>query len=297
MPIFFYLLRSTLGPEKIGQQLCNVEYGGVDCLSKIRVLVSGASGRMGREVVKAVLADVEVELVGAVDRSGVGKDVGTLVGQEPTGVMIQEDLAVAIELVNPQVVVDFTNPASVMNNVRQIIRAKVHAVVGTTGLAPENLAELNQLCGESGVNVLIAPNFAIGALLMMRFAAQAAQFFPGVEIIELHHDQKLDAPSGTAIKTAELIMAGRSDNNANAIGEEKIKGVRGGEMGGIHLHSVRLPGLIAHQEVIFGGEGQTLTIRHDSISRESFMPGVLLAVKKISERPGLTYGLDQMLFE
>lgn len=266
-------------------------------MSKIRVLVSGASGRMGREVVKAVLADAEVELVGAVDRSGVGKDVGTLIGQESTGVIIQEDLAVAIELVKPQVVVDFTNPASVMNNTRQIIQAKVHAVVGTTGLAPENLAELKKLSEQSGANVLIAPNFAVGALLMMRFAAQAAQFFPGVEIIELHHDQKLDAPSGTAIKTAELIMAGRSDNNANVIGEEKIKGVRGGEMGGIHLHSVRLPGLIAHQEVIFGGEGQTLTIRHDSISRESFMPGVLLAVKKISERPGLTYGLDQMLFE
>ncbi len=265
-------------------------------MSGIRVLVIGACGKMGREVVKAIINDSELQLVGAVDRVNVGKDAAVVAGLEPVGVAIRSDLAAALQADEPHVVVDFTAPATIMANLRLVIAARLHAVVGTTGLSRENLREIEGLCGEYGVNVLVAPNFAIGALLMMRFAAQAAKFFPDVEIIELHHDQKLDAPSGTAIKTAELILAGRKDAAPATVGEEKLPGVRGGELGGIHLHSVRLPGLIAHQEVIFGGEGQTLTIRHDSLSRESFMPGVLAAIKKISSRPGLTYGLEELLF-
>lgn len=268
-------------------------------MERIKVLVSGACGKVGREVVKAVLKDEKLELVGAVDKFNVGHDVALVAGMDPTGVLIREELAEALSVTRPQVVVDFTTPMTIMYNLRTILKARVHAVVGTTGISAEDLEELAGLSKTSGANILVAPNFAIGALLMMRFAAQAARYFPQVEIIELHHDQKLDAPSGTSIKTAEMILAGRESLNAKnpAPEEEKIKGVRGGEMGGIHLHSVRLPGLIAHQEVIFGGEGQTLTIRHDSISRESFMPGVVLAVKKIIDRPGLTYGLDQILFE
>lgn len=266
-------------------------------MSGIKVLVSGASGRMGREVCKAVLKESELQLVGAVDKMNIGKDVGSLIGSEPLNVFIQGELIAGLNSCKPQVVVDFTAPATVMNNIRTTLAAGIHVVVGTTGLTPENLQEMNELCTQFKVNALVAPNFAVGALLMMQFAATAAKYFPQVEIIELHHDQKLDAPSGTSIKTAEMILAGREKQVPSTIGEEKIKGVRGGEMGGIHLHSVRLPGLIAHQEVIFGGEGQTLTIRHDSMSRESFMPGVILAAKLVCERPGLTYGLEHYLFQ
>lgn len=266
-------------------------------MEKIKVLVSGACGKMGQEVMKAVLNDAELTLAGAVDVQNTGKDVGPIIGMEPLGVVVRNDLATAIRLDKPQVMVDFTTPMTVMNNLRMALQAKIHAVVGTTGFSSENLQEIAGLSSDSGANVLIAPNFAIGALLMMRFTAEAAKYFPQVEIIELHHDQKLDAPSGTSIKTAEMILKGRGELSQKAIGEEKIKGVRGGEMGGVHLHSIRLPGLIAHQEVIFGGQGQTLTIRHDSLSRESFMPGVVFAIKHISHRPGLTYGLDELLFE
>lgn len=265
-------------------------------MSKIKVMVSGASGRMGREVCKAVIKDEELQLVGAVDRMNIGKDIGTLIGSEPLNTTVQGELLAGLDSCKPQVVVDFTAPTTVMENIRTILAAGVHAVVGTTGLTTENLQEIESLCKKYNANALVAPNFAVGALLMMQFAATAAKYFPHVEIIELHHDQKLDAPSGTSIKTAEMILAGRDKQAPVTIGEEKIKGVRGGEMNGIRLHSVRLPGLIAHQEVIFGGEGQTLTIRHDSMSRESFMPGVVLAVKKVPERTGLTYGLEHYLF-
>ena len=265
-------------------------------MAKIKVAVIGACGRMGREVVKAVLKEADLELVGAVDQFNSGKDIATVIGSEAIGVIIRSDLAESLRLDQPEVVVDFTTPATVMGNLRVVLQAGVNAVIGTTGLSKLNLEEITALCGQYHANTLVAPNFAIGALLMMRFAVLAGQYFPQVEIIELHHDQKLDAPSGTAIKTAEMILAGREATDGVKVGEEKIQGVRGGELGGIHLHSIRLPGLIAHQEVIFGGEGQTLTIRHDSLSRESFMPGVVTAIRKIGEYPGLTYGLDKILF-
>lgn len=254
---------------------------------------------MGREVVKTVLNDPDLQLVTVVDKANGGKDIGEVIGVGATGLMVQTDLEAALRRDAPQVMVDFSTPATVLENIRTALFAKVHVVVGTTGIPTENLQEIDSWAAAAGANVLIAPNFAVGALLMMRFAALAARYFPSVEIIELHHDQKLDAPSGTAMKTADMILAGRNENKAAGIarGEEKIKGVRGGEMNGIRLHSIRLPGLIAHQEVIFGGEGQTLTIRHDSLSRESFMPGVALAVKRIEAFPGLTYGLDKILFD
>lgn len=267
-------------------------------MEKIRVLVSGCCGRMGQEVVKTVLRDAQLQLVGAVDQNQNGKDIGEVIGTDATGIIVEGNLAEAIANRNPQVMVDFTTPVAVMDNMRTAIGAGVHVVVGTTGISPADLEEIRGLCTTYRANALIAPNFAVGALLMMRFAAMAAKYFSQVEIIELHHDRKLDAPSGTSIKTAEMILAARGEAAERCIDEEeKIKGVRGGEMNGVHLHSVRLPGLIAHQEVIFGGDGQILTIRHDSLSRESFMPGVALAVKKILERPGLTYGLEHFLFE
>ncbi|NLY75243.1 MAG: 4-hydroxy-tetrahydrodipicolinate reductase [Firmicutes bacterium] len=266
-------------------------------MSEIRVLVSGACGRMGREVVKAVLREEGIRLVAAVDKVHTGKDIGNIVGLEPTGITVKNDLKKAITEDKPEVMVDFTMPATVMDNIRTGLKAGVHLVVGTTGISAEDLREIEELCADYRVNALVAPNFAVGALLMMRCATICAKYFSQVEIIELHHDQKLDAPSGTSIKTAEMILASRGLNGHSETGEEKIKGVRGGDLGGIRLHSIRLPGLIAHQEVIFGGEGQTLTIRHDSLSRESFMPGVILGIKKVVEKPGLTYGLEHFLFE
>lgn len=266
-------------------------------MGQIKVLVSGACGRMGSEVVRAVLRDSALQLVAAVDKVNTGKDIGEISGLDRIGVPVKSELAQTITEDKPDVMVDFTTPATVMENARTGLKAGVHVVVGTTGFSTEDLQELKTLCNAYKANALVAPNFAIGALLMMRCAAISAKYFSEVEIIELHHDRKLDAPSGTSIKTAEMILENRSKAGHPEIGEEKIKGVRGGEMSGIRLHSIRLPGLIAHQEVIFGGVGQTLTIRHDSLSRESFMPGVILGIKKVIEKPGLTYGLDHFLFE
>lgn len=266
-------------------------------MGQIKVLVSGACGRMGREVVRAVSGDGALKLVSAVDKVNVGRDIGEIVGVERLGLVIKSELAQGISEGKPDVMVDFTRPETVMENIRTGLKAGVHVVVGTTGLLTDDLQEIKDLCSAYRVNALVAPNFAVGALLMMRCAAISAKYFSEVEIIELHHDRKLDAPSGTAIKTAEMIMESRGKVGHPDIGEERIKGVRGGEMGGIRVHSIRLPGLIAHQEVIFGGEGQTLTIRHDSLSRESFMPGVILGIKKVIVNPGLTYGLDHFLFE
>ena len=232
-------------------------------MPKIKVLVNGANGKMGGEAVKAILKEADLELVGQTD---LGDDLG-------------DDLAKLIKETRAAVVVDFTHPATVMATARAILNGKAHAVIGTTGLTQSNLAELQKLCAKNKVNCIVAPNFAIGAVLMMKFAKEAAHYLPQVEIIELHHDKKVDAPSGTAIKTAELIQ-GEGHN---------LKGKK------VPIHSVRLQGLVAHQAVIFGGLGQTLTIRHDSISRESFMPGVVMAVRKVGKLKGLVYGLENLL--
>ncbi|MHB8183156.1 MAG: 4-hydroxy-tetrahydrodipicolinate reductase [Candidatus Desulforudaceae bacterium] len=265
----------------------------------IRVAVSGAAGRVGQEVVRAVSRENGMELVGAVDVHNIGKDAGEVVGVAPLGVEIGNDLRQMLRETGAQVVVDFTSPRAVFDNARTAIEQGVHPVIGTTGMSTGERLELQELARQAGVGGLIAPNFAIGAVLMIRFAETAASYFPAVEIIELHHDQKLDAPSGTALKTAEVIAAKRGDHRPSMIEETiKLEGTRGGEFAqGIRVHSVRLPGLVAHQEVIFGGLGQTLTIRHDSLSRESYMPGVLLAVRRVIGSKELVYGLDNLMFE
>ncbi len=245
-------------------------------MAKIKVLVNGAKGKMGSESVLAVLKEADLELVGQLD--------------------LGDDLAKAIQDTNADVVVDFTHPDSALKNTKTILQNKAHAVVGTTGLTPNNLSEIKKLCSKNKVNCIVAPNFAIGAILMMKFAKDAAHYLPEVEIIELHHDQKVDAPSGTAIKTAQLILDDRRNVKRKAVKSiEKVKNARGGIMGDIHIHSVRLQGLVAHQEVIFGGVGQTLKIRHDSISRISFMPGVVMAIRKVKKVKGLVYGLENLL--
>lgn len=266
----------------------------------IKVLVSGAAGRMGREVVKAVVNDPETQLVGAVDKFGAGRDAGELAGVEVQGVAIRDDLKTALRESGAEVAVDFSTPQAVMENIRIMVEAGVSPVVGTTGLKQEHLDRIEQLSREGGVPIFIAPNFAIGAVLMMRFAAECSKLFDSAEIIEYHHDQKLDAPSGTAFKTAQVMRAARDSDFKRIGGDEEADGSaaphsRGGEMGGVAIHSVRLAGYLAHQEVIFGMAGQTLNIRHDTITRECYMPGVLRAVKAVRNLKGLTYGLEHIL--
>ncbi|MDU0330177.1 4-hydroxy-tetrahydrodipicolinate reductase [Paenibacillus sp. 3LSP] len=264
----------------------------------IKVAVAGAAGRMGREVVKMVLQDPELQLVAAVNLSNEGIDAGTLVGLPACGVPITTNLEEALRETSPRVLVDFTTPQYAYTNTELAIRYGVSPVVGTTGFTPEQIEELDKLCHEQGIGGLIAPNFSIGAILMMRFAAQAAKYFPHLEIIEYHGDQKLDAPSGTAVKTAELIAQNRKElRQGNPNEEETIEGARGGYYNGFRIHSVRLPGVFAQQEVVFGGFGQTLKIRHDSYERAGYMPGVNLAIKKIIDCKGMIYGFDHFMDE
>ncbi|HLK60195.1 MAG TPA: 4-hydroxy-tetrahydrodipicolinate reductase [Chthonomonadaceae bacterium] len=269
----------------------------------IRVAVSGAAGRMGREVVRAITEADGLELVAAVDQQEVGIDAGALAGIGTLHVPIETDLSGALERTQPAVLVDFTLPHSVMSNVRIALAAGVSPLVGTTGLAPSDLTEIDQTAREHGIGAFVAPNFAIGAVLMMQFAAQAARYLPDVEIIELHHERKLDSPSGTALLTAKKIAEARQEAHAAPSPTptglvEKSPGARGARdtgTGDIPVHSVRLPGFVAHQEVIFGGSGQILTLRHDSLDRKSFMPGVLIAVRKVRSLTGLVIGLEHLL--
>ena len=244
----------------------------------INVAVLGARGRMGSEVVKAVEAAEGLALVAALD---MGDSLDQLKGSAA------------------HVVVDFTTPDSVMANLEFLINNGINVVVGTTGFDDAKLATVKGwLAQNPSVGVLIAPNFAIGAVLMMEFAAKAAHYFESAEIIELHHPAKVDAPSGTAARTAELMSASRKEAGLGAMPDATstaLDGARGALVGGIPVHSVRARGLVAHQEVLFGGLGETLTIRHDSIDRAGFMPGVILGVRKIVNTPGLTHGLDKFM--
>lgn len=244
----------------------------------IKVGVLGARGRMGAEVVKAVTEAADLELVAALD-------LGDSLDQFKSS--------------GAQVVVDFTTPDSVMANLEFLIANGINSVVGTTGFDSERIAKLEKLiAANSKVGVLIAPNFAIGAVLMMEFATKAAKYFESAEIIELHHPNKVDAPSGTASRTAELMSKARKEAGLTAMPDAtttSLDGARGATVGDIPVHSVRLRGLIAHQEVLLGGLGETLTIRHDSLDRAGFMPGVLLGVRKIISKPGLTIGLEKFM--
>lgn len=245
----------------------------------IRVGVLGAKGRMGSEVVRAATAATDMEVVAALD---LGDDLNKLVEAKA------------------DVVVDFTVPDSVMGNIKFLIDNGIDAVVGTTGFTAELIDEIQGWLGNAPKSgVLIAPNFGLGAVLMMRFASEAAEHFPSVEIVEIHHPKKIDAPSGTAKKTAELIAKARKRSGLGQMPdatETSLAGARGAQVDGIPIHSIRAQGAIAHQEVIFGAMGETLTIRHDSLDRSSFMPGVLLAIRKAKSHPGLTVGLDSYLF-
>ncbi|HEX9824042.1 MAG TPA: 4-hydroxy-tetrahydrodipicolinate reductase [Actinomycetota bacterium] len=248
-----------------------------------RVAVLGAFGKMGRAVVEAVRDADGLELVAAVDPSHAGE---RLEGLEVVGSL--EAVAGA------EVAVDFTRPDAVLANLEVCLARGIHAVVGTTGISPDDHERIAAWCAAGGANAIVAPNFSVGAVLSQRLAELAAPHFPAVEVIELHHDQKVDAPSGTAAATARRIAAARKESWAGP-DAESVPGVRGGAVDGVRVHSVRLPGLVAHQEILFGGLGQTLSIRHDTTDRTSFMPGVLLAIAQVASRPGLTVGLEPLL--
>ena len=243
----------------------------------IKVGVLGAKGRMGAEVVKAINSVVDLELTSALD---LGDSLGDFVTTQT------------------QVVVDFTHPDVVMENLKFLIEQNINVVVGTTGFTDDRIQQIEKWLNKKSVGVLIAPNFGLGAVLMMNFAEKAAAYFESVEIVELHHPQKADAPSGTATHTAERIAKVRKKAGLGQMPDAttaEISGARGARISDIPVHSVRLRGLVAHQEVIFGDPGETFTLRHDSIDRVGFMPGVLLGVRKIIDQPGLTLGLESLL--
>ena len=252
----------------------------------IPVVVLGAAGRMGRTVVQAVNDQADMQAVAGVDPV-----------QAEFGAPWFADMHTAIAATRPAVAVDFSHADAAATNALAALDAGVSPVIGTTGMSAEQVDAIRQRAATKRIGAFIAPNFAIGAVLMMEMAKLAAPHLDHVEIIEYHHNAKIDAPSGTAARTADLILEARSGNPAIDGKTQKfaIDGVRGGVIGGVRIHSVRLPGFVAHQEVIFGGPGQYLTIRHDSISRDSFMPGVMLAIRRVRELPGLVLGLEHLL--
>jgi 4-hydroxy-tetrahydrodipicolinate reductase len=264
----------------------------------VRVGVLGATGRMGQAVCRAVLAADDLELVAAVAKaSGVGHELRDLVPEAPADLLVGESLSDLLAA-EAEVVVDFSRPEATMAAVEGLLPEGVHLVSGTTGLPAAVLDELAALAGKADHgNAVWAPNFALGAVLAMHFATIAARWYPAAEVIELHHEGKADAPSGTAIRTARAIAEARQSAAAGGApaGRQSVEGARGGEVEGVRVHSVRLPGLVAHQEVLFGGQGEVLTLRHDSLDRSSFMPGVLLAVHEVTTRTGLTVGLEPLL--
>ena len=265
-------------------------------MPEIRVAVSGAAGRMGRAAVRAIAREADLRLVAALGhKQHIGRDAGEIAGAGTLGLPISADLP-AVFAASPDVLVEFAPGAPAVEHARAALERGVRPVVGSTGVPLEEIERLRALAAQRQTGAVVAPNFAIGAVLMMEFARIAARFMPHVEVIEQHHDRKRDAPSGTAVKTAQLIAEARGAPPPAAVQEEEmISGARGGLAAGVRVHSIRLPGLGAHQEVIFGGPGQTLVIRHNSLNEESFMPGLLLAIRRVGTLEGLAYGLEHLL--
>ncbi len=255
---------------------------------KIKVLVRGALGRVGREVAKAVSLDPELELVVGVDLKA---------GQGPDNIQIYFDLKTALATYLPNVVVDFSKyDETFMPDIQFILAATTSMVIGTTGIPQEKISEIDQLARIHNVGVIVAPNFSLGAIVMMHLAKIAAKYFEYADITELHHEKKVDAPSGTAVATAKAMVEARGSDYICAKTErENLPGARGAQYGGITIHSVRSPGFMANQEVILGTMGQTLSIRHSQISREGFCPGVIMAIKAVTELKGLTVGIDKLM--
>ena len=258
----------------------------------INVAVIGASGRMGREVCGSVFEDPELQLMGAVDPASPGEETPLeLVKAGITVLPVRDDLDTG----TIDVMVDFTRADAAVENISWATDNGIHSVVGTTGITEPDMKRISGLADSGKANIVLAANFALGAVLMMKFSETAARVFDQCEIVEMHHRGKLDAPSGTAIETAKRVGNVSGEDRIPPADERKVKGSRGGRLGDVQIHSVRLNGLVAHQEVIFGSSGQTLRIRHDTIERSCFMPGVLIAIKKVGSTPGLTIGLEPLL--
>lgn len=266
-------------------------------MNKIQIVLAGPRGNMGKEIVKLIDSNSDYELVAVIHSNDEYKYLNELLPFYDKEVPIYTDLQTCIhEHPSLQVLVDVTNPEVGKKHLQIAVANGLRGVIGTTGFNEEELTTLKNEVKEKGVGVIIAPNFALGAVLMMKFSKMAAQYFSDVEIMELHHDRKLDAPSGTAIKTAEMITEVRESKQQGHPDEvETIVGARGGEIDGIRIHSVRLPGLVAHQQVMFGSSGQTLTIRHDSMDRASFMSGVKLSIDTVMNLDELVYGLEHII--
>lgn len=265
-------------------------------MTKIKVVIAGPRGRMGREAVRLVEATENYELVAVLDHKNDGKLLNEIEDFPRLPIPIFSNIERCLSEIKADVLIDLTTPEVGMLHARTALQFGVRPVVGTTGFTKDDLHELEQLCQDKEIGCIIAPNFAVGAVLMMKFSQMAAKYFQDVEIIELHHDQKLDAPSGTAVKTAEMIAAVREPKVQGHPNEkETMPGARGANMEGMRIHSVRLPGLVAHQQVMFGADGQTLMIRHDSYNRASFMSGVKLAVDTVMKMDSFVYGLENII--
>jgi len=259
-------------------------------VSLIQVVVTGATGKMSRETIAAVQGQPDMRLAGLVSRQA-----ATAPAPVP-GVPWSATLDPLLDDLHPDVVVDFSSAASAVSYARTALGRGVAFVSGTTGLQPGDLEEIERLAGERGVGAVIAPNFAVGAVLLVHLSTLVARHFDWAELIELHHEQKADAPSGTALQTAQAMVAARgSEFHETIVLKQTVPGTRGGSVGGVHVHSVRLPGLMAHQEVLFGGLGQTLTLRHDTTGRLCYMPGVMLAIRSAVEKPAYVFGLAKLL--
>lgn len=262
----------------------------------IKIVIAGPRGNMGKEAVKMVERETEFQLVAVVDHKFNGFMMKDVDGMEPLDIPVYEDMSVCFQQEDCDVLIDLTSPEFGKKHMLTAFEYGVRPVVGTTGFTEADIAQLSSIAEDKQLGAIIAPNFAIGAILLMKFSQMAAKYMSDVEIIEQHHDRKLDAPSGTAMKTAQMIAEVREPKLQGHPDEtEQLTGVRGGEYEGMRIHSVRLPGLVAHQEVIFGGEGQSLKLRHDSFNRTSFMPGVKLACETVMNLSVLVYGLDQII--
>lgn len=269
----------------------------MDKKPKIQVGMVGVAGRMGRIISQGLHRAPDMDLVLAVDREHADESLRTVIGPHMPDIPIRAKLGVALdETPTVQVIVDFTHPSAACQHAVSALKRKVAPIIGTSGLTSDDLKEIKYQCEQSGTPAMVVPNFAIGAVLMMKFAETAAKYLPDVEIIEMHHDGKADAPSGTALRTAELITQNRrawpTENVAPII---KLAGARGANLQGVQIHSIRLKGMLAHQQVVFGGDGEILTIRHDSLDRSSFVEGVAASVRAILGRTGLTVGLEAIL--
>lgn len=262
-------------------------------MKKIKVVIAGASGNVGRQLVKGIYEQPDLELVGAFARRAAGRDVGEVAGIGHKGLEIDGDLEALLVREKPDVLIDFTSPRIVMGNIKTAAARKVNMVIGTTGIGEQKLGILRQLCEATGVKAIYAPNFAITCILQMRIAQLVSRFLPDAEIIEYHPHDKEDSPSGTSLKTAHMMREVREQFNPGCRDELiQLNGVRGGDINGIKLHSVRVPGILSLQDIVFGMSGQTLLIRHQCISYAAFNDGVFLAVRKLKEINGFVYGLE-----